>query len=107
MKKQSPASAGLLISITLIFFRVVTSGIMGCCEEVNNFTRKGRIMAVELKNVELQIDEKKQRLYWNGKPIVTRSEFLVGTFVVTAAGISAIAASVTALVNVARLLMGK
>jgi hypothetical protein len=60
------------------------------------------------------IDETTGRLYFDGKEVVTRTElsfsaattFWAGV-VVSAAGVSAVAASVTALVNVIRLLMGK
>jgi hypothetical protein len=67
--------------------------------------RKGKIMAVQRISQDeldrLGIDEK-QRLYWDGKEIVTRTEFFLGNIVVTAAWVAAGAASVSALVNAAK-----
>ena len=60
------------------------------------------------------IDTTTGRLYFDGKEVVTRTEFALsaatqmwGKLVITAAGVGAAAASVTALVNVIRLCMGK
>lgn len=66
--------------------------------EMKVYEQKGEIMALKKVEGELQIDENTQRLYWNGKQIVTRSEFLVGSFVVTAAGVTAFASVVRLLV---------
>ena len=62
----------------------------------------------------LGIHEKTGRLYWDGKEVVMRTEFFFseaaqwwGKIVVSAAGVGAFAASVTAAVNVIRLCIGK
>jgi len=73
------------------------------------------VRAISIDGVSLfGINEKTGRLYWDGKEVVMRTEFALsaatqvwGKLVVTAAGVGAAAASVTALVNVIRLCMGK
>ena len=55
----------------------------------------------------LGVHEKTHRLYWDGKELVTRTGFFLGTPERWIGGIAASAAAVTALVNVIRLLAGK
>ena len=53
----------------------------------------------------LEIDENTQRLYWNGKAIVTHSKFILGEPEYLLGKIAVTAAGVTAFVSVVRLLV--
>jgi hypothetical protein len=83
--------------------------------EVNMGDKPGGVRGVSIDELDrLGIHEKTGRLYWDGKEVVMRTEFFfskaaqrLGGIVVTAAGVGAFAASVTALVNVIRLCTGR
>jgi hypothetical protein len=75
-------------------------------EKPDGWPKDIRAISVQGLNL-LGIDEKTGRLYWDGKEIVMRTGFFLGTFERWVAGIAASAAAVTAVVNVMRLWLGK